>query len=196
MIFDHQRTVMQKFHAIEEANGFPRGLIHLSLEDPIDQSRIREQAWNAIEELGEVLDTPEGRFEELADVMHFLVELMVLADCGPERLVIIRPMPKDALDYLYEEAERAWPPGFANPDDDVIKLSFVFSLARAIHELKNKPWKQTRRPTDLARFYLLLRVALVDFFAICLSQGLSAHELFEYYVRKNQANHQRVAQGV
>ena len=196
-IFNHQRELMGRFHAIEQSNGFRRAALPLCLDRHISQERLRGLAWHVIEEFGEAVEAPINEFhEEMVDTLHFLVELMITAGCEVHHMVSVVDTEHDSLSYLYMQAEKEWPAGFSPPTVEVCQLSFVISLARAMHVLKNKPWKQTSREVDIPVFFARLRIALVDFIALCRWSGLPAQELYDRYFQKNAINHQRIEQGV
>ena len=97
MIFKHQKELSEKYHSIEKENGV---LIHDKIPVDIDsytgQLRLKDFMWRTVEELGEAMlvsDTLEKDHfkEELADTLHFLVELCLLANVTPDMIVSKTP---------------------------------------------------------------------------------------------------------
>jgi hypothetical protein len=102
MIFEGQRHLMAKYHAIEAANGSP--VIRHEEEGELDlrvvQDRLRQLFGFAIQEWGEAMqelknkpwkrtDTPTDRaalYNEIGDVFHFFVEFCITAGMGPDDL--------------------------------------------------------------------------------------------------------------
>ena len=194
-IFDHQLELMEKFHVIERENGFHRpDIIGLNLDHPVNQDRLRGLAWHCIEEYGEALDAePEHRLEELADTMHFLVELILTSGMRSHHFGDSRE--EQLAQLMLKGVEENWPS--LGPNElPILQLSFVAALGSAMNTLKNRPWKQTRRETDLGVYYARLRVALVEFLTVVCYMGYNAEQLHHAYVRKNAENHSRVGAGV
>jgi len=93
-IFDRQKELMEKYHPIEAAND-----LLLSPDVPVDldsakgQARLKDFAWRVTEELGEAMNCLKNKpwkqtqmltdrdhfYEELADALHFMVELFILS---------------------------------------------------------------------------------------------------------------------
>lgn len=196
-IFDHQEALMEKFHPIERANGFFRPDHHvIDLDDPRVQDRLRGLAWNTIEEYGEAIDEPgppSKQLEELADTLHFLVELMIASGLRPHHFG--DPRQDQLIELSLRGVEQNWP-SLSPRDLPVLQLSFVACLAGAMNALKNRPWKQTRRPTDIPVYFSRLKVALVEFLTVVTYMGHSASDLHRAYCHKNQENHLRIQGGV
>jgi dimeric dUTPase (all-alpha-NTP-PPase superfamily) len=64
-------------------------------------------------------------------------------------------------------------------------------LAEAMAELKNKPWKQTERPTDRQAFVNEVGDTLHFFIEFCITAGISAEELHDSYFRMHKKNQHR-----
>lgn len=69
-------------------------------------------------------------------------------------------------------------------------------LAEAMNELKNRPWKQKTYPVDLDKYYEEIVDALHFFVELCILSGLSAQDLFDWYMGKAAVNTQRQELGV
>lgn len=206
-LFAAQDDLMRRFLVIEEKNGFrPPSSIPISLDDPHDQLRIKELAWRATEEIGEtVVEMTERRTaddstvrEEMSDVLHFLLELFIVAGLTPDRWPMRGEL--DRLGELFEESVRdmnhlaSRGRAMIEPEDQLAQV--VWDLASATHELKNRPWKQTLRATDPIAFHNKLQNAMGSFILACLLYGISTQELFDLYFRKHQVNRTRQDTGV
>lgn len=71
----------------------------------------------------------------------------------------------------------------------------VEELYEAINHLKNKPWKQTRRPTDLDAFREELADAWHFWIEMLILAGLDPTEIFMDYFRKALVNQHRQESG-
>ena len=71
----------------------------------------------------------------------------------------------------------------------------VEELYEAINHLKNKPWKQTDRPTDQAAFREELSDAWHFWIEFHILAGINPREVFEEYFRKTLINRQRQQTG-
>jgi hypothetical protein len=95
-IFKRQRELMVKYEKIEKRNGLLQtDLIPVDLHCKNGQARLKDFAWRFTEELTEAGDA-EGilhRQEELADALHFLIELCILV--GIDDKVLYGMMAKD-----------------------------------------------------------------------------------------------------
>lgn len=179
-IFHEQRKLMERYHVIEEANGLL--LTHdipVNLHDKFGQARLKDFAWRTMEEIGEALEAAaasvwgfdEHSKEEMADALHFLVELFILA----------------GLDHK----ELPFSDEFLIAGDGAIHplAAFVMNLGRSCNCLKNKPWKQTHMLTDVDKFYQCLNEAFTSFLQLCGVMGIhSVEELFQLYFRKSRVN--------
>ena len=100
-IFLRQRELMEKYHRIEKGNGL---LLYegvpIDLHDRMGQARIRELIRRTVEELFEashtlknspwkgshVLTDEDHFYEELADALHFFIELCIAVGLDAETL--------------------------------------------------------------------------------------------------------------
>jgi len=204
-MFQRQRELMEKYHHIEEANGLLlAGDVPVDIHDRFGQARIKDFAWRTAEELGEALEAFEDQDgfnethfrEEIADALHFLIELSILAGVGPDDL------------------DQALPPNVSVRDDKLFRLyyvvhsqvkdedglytfyekahlrvaRFIKSLGVTCNTLKNKPWKQTHMLTDTNKFYRNLEQAWIDFIRLCSDAEISPKELVAMYFGKSEVN--------
>lgn len=187
-IFERQRELMDKYHPIEEANG-----LLITHEVPVNihsakgQTRLKDFAWRFTEEIGEALEAKlvEGDIlhtkEELADSLHFFIEMCILADVRPDDLLKF---------FTFEElwlhvTAPDWPP---IKDRNTVELLIMY-LSRACNKLKNKPWKQTQVLTDIFNFNLNMGATFMFFLRLCHEYGVRDEvELYKLYFRKSEVN--------
>lgn len=192
LIFNRQRELMEKYHPIEEANGLMQ-----TTDCPVDidsregQARLKDFAWRITEEMGEAFTARGTDFyrEELMDVLHFLTEFTILAGLDYDFLNKIEKW-EDYLDTCCNLAYHY----------RLVKLDTLFThtlttLAMTCNHLKNKPWKQTLRPTDKLAFEALIRNTWIWFFAILLEEGMTSEDVLEGYLGKSEINRVRQAEG-
>ena len=100
-IFKRQHELMVKYVEIERANGV-EAPTHwpLNLDLRPSQQYIKDMTWRVVEELGEAMNCLKNKpwkqtamltdtdhfYEELADALHFFVELLILVGMGPEEV--------------------------------------------------------------------------------------------------------------
>lgn len=189
-IFRRQKELMKKYHVIEAASGLMQiGTVPIDLDDSRGQARIKDFAWRCTEELMEAMDAYQHKThfqEEIADALHFLVELAILADLRPKDLVanLVSNHTSDKLDILYENAAT---PRYKKFLSDTILL-FLVSLGMTCHTLKNKPWVQTQRITDKDEFRKRLYFAFRRFVEICIAAEIDAESLYNLYFKKSDVN--------
>jgi len=195
-IFEHQKDLMRRFHPIEERNGFHRpDPVGLNLDRPLNQDRLRGLAWHVIEEFTEALDGPKDeQLEELADTFHFLVELLITSGVTPSYLSRHLSSGEPLTRMMSEGILENW--ASLDPlERPILQLSFVVCLGSAMNLLKNRPWKQTMRETDIPIYFARLRVATVEFLTVVGYMGYSAADLYQAYLGKHEVNQQRIREG-
>jgi len=183
-IYDHQETLMKKYHDIEVKNGFPDIEIPLMINDPGDQLKIKEFCWRVTEELAEAQEAFISEFpatddfnnhphtmEELSDALHFLTEIFTM------------------LEFDHQEK---FPP--IGPEHDKEGSFFLptYYLGLAANCLKNKPWKSTHVPTDKNKFLKHLREARCALVNIFVSFGCTEEDIWDAYIDKNRINYERI----
>jgi hypothetical protein len=211
LIFNHQRDLMDKYHAIEETNvghaipsqcypfnpptpptWFFAGA--LDINDRASQLRMKDFAWRITEELTEAtlalgeddethyLEDDETHYlEELIDALHFSVELLILCGIEPEELAA--NIDGDIFESAFRESRPAW---ISKP----LALAYktVEKLGEAMNRLKLKPWKTTAMLTDEQAFH----VSLTEFFAALIdllkASGFTARSATVMYLQKNAVN--------
>lgn len=187
-IFERQRELMVRYKEIEQLPDPPVPLHHHS-----GQRVLKDFAWRTVEELAESWeaylkhsDPDVGRIhqtEELADGLHFLVELLIFAGVTVEQClesVANYPTVNDFLSPPWGES--------GSPSLQEAYWRATMELGVAMNFLRNKPWKTSQVPTDEGRFRAQLRVAFaahVDLWAWC---GFGPEVMFDFYFRKSEVN--------
>lgn len=179
LIFECQRSLMAKYKAIEQLPSAPVSVHHAS-----GQRVIKDFAWRTVEELTESYEAWEKHpddtttaeqhaLEELADAVHFFVELLIFAGITPEQC------------YLrYAEMK----PTTTIVNVTVAYWQATYRIGLAMNFLRNKPWKQSQVPTDEARFREALLNAWAAMMQLWERLGYDDSTLYSFYFRKFQVN--------
>lgn len=178
-VFGRQAELMETYREIEQLPAPP-----VSVHTAHGQKIIKDFAWRTTEELAESYEALDKHandetrrshaVEEIADALHFLVELLLFAGIAVEQ----------CLDEV-----ATWPPqtGVLEPAPRAYWAA-TYRLGIAMNFLRNKAWKKSQVPTDEARF----RAALLDAFAahvdLWATLGLGEADLFNFYFRKSEVN--------
>jgi len=192
-IFEHKLMSSANFRAVQRKHG-----LILCPENLSADWKTREGAmelhkgihWIGLE-LAEFLSAlPSEQEEELADVLHFLVEFCIL--CGYDHTVIDGY--EDRLDIVFNSSIND-PLVFADCDTNA-RFTIVSALYVA-DMIKNKPWKQTlKTERDEDDFKARVRGLWYWYGATCRTFGMTPQSLFDQFVRKEEINYNRVATGV
>lgn len=198
LIYEHQKELIKKYHPIEKANGL---LIHNTVPVEIDSStgqyRIKDFLWRVTEELMEARESyikheTMHTHEELADVCHFFIELLIICDIQPKDLIRkTSSSPSDYLDELFGDIFSTNLGLFQVTFDEIV-LDIVYYLGMAGNCLKQKPWKQSHQITDKIKFKQKIKLGFQSFILLCLKENLTAEDLYSLYFKKNQVNQFRI----
>lgn len=186
-IFKEQTELMHKYHQIEKANGLlVTEDIPVNLHDAKGQQRLKDFAWRFMEEVGEALESHHylkdvaHTKEELADALHFLVEMAILSGIEYKEVYLKGWNFEDTWETVTLE------PGYTIKDP---LTRIVVSMGQACNCLKNKPWKQTHMLTNEEKYKDHLIEVFHGLFCLCDDHGIrSEKELFDLYFRKAQVN--------
>ena len=179
-IFARQEELMAKYKEMEKLPDPP-----LSLHTMHGQRILKDFAWRTIEEMSEAFEQlvsgeKEGYHgEEMADALHFIVELMIFAGISPAQCLAVLPV---------------FPPTTVNDSWQTDKKLFwdaTYSLGLAMHHLKNKPWKKTQVPTDEGAFRQHVLIAFKAHIDLWAGTGFTLQHLFNFYFKKSAVNQQR-----
>lgn len=172
-VFARQTGVMLKYQEIE---GMPNWPFNINTRE--SQKWIKDFLWRTTEELMESLEAYKNldmdhTIEELADGLHFLTELCILA--GKDS--------KWAFDSLTGN-------NTYNIAGSTIGCytEAVYWLGMVGNTLKNKPWKQTEMLTDENKFDSCLRNAFYALIEVFKEHGKVEEDIYNYYTRKNKVN--------
>jgi len=170
-IFARQRELIEKYHVIEENNGFNTFSGYpLNLNHKLHQARLKDFAWRMTEEFTEATDTndPEHKLEEVIDALHFFVELNILAGHYPTT---------------------RWTDVYVDNLSQYYKIYPVIErVGCAMNCLKNKPWKQSHMLTDEKKFHMHLEESWVFFFLLLKSFHLTLEDVYIVYFKKSEVN--------
>lgn len=163
----------------------------LDLDIPADQQIIRAMAWSVVEEAGEALEVYYGSKDkehlgdEVADMMHFYIELLIMSDITVD----------DVFDDLgvIDTAHYAQTYAAVNVSKPTVMLmqhfqQFIMELALGVNVLKNRFWRETNLKTDMNKYQSKLRDTIPTFFLFVKSLGIEPGQLLDFYLRKNEVN--------
>lgn len=184
-VFDRQESLMQKYQHLEQLPAPP-----LSLHVAGHQRILKDFAWRVTEELAEAHEAyrryPPGSdgwlqpvSEELADALHFLVELLIFAGVTASQCL----------------KQVSWFPPDDNQSLEFVQWRATDHLGLAMHELRNKAWKQETVSTDEAscrRHLVLTFAAHMDIWA---SLGFDSEDLSRAFISKHEKNKARIDEG-
>jgi NTP pyrophosphatase (non-canonical NTP hydrolase) len=167
VIFQKQKMLIQLYE-----------VPNVDLDVPKDQQILRVLAWCVIEEAAEALDViwttndPEHLKDEVADMMHFYVELLILSGI-------------DSVDFRSQLLSEIEPIKMTLAD---VFTVFSVHLALAINCLKNRFWRKTNLKTDQVFFLDSIKKTIPDFMSLVHQLGLTPDDLIDSYLRKNEIN--------
>lgn len=148
------------------------------LDVPEDQQQLRAMAWNVVEEAAEAIEVlartthKEHLLDELADMIAFYIELMIMSGLKAEDLKMNNDEYTSYRSYPIESSF----------------MSFVSSLALAINTLKNRYWRKTNLKTDIKEYHIRLLETGSELSKFLRSIGIPFKELVDAYLRKHQVN--------
>jgi phosphoribosyl-ATP pyrophosphohydrolase len=183
-IFARQSELMATYKDIEKLPAAP-----LALHTTHHQKVMKDFAWRTTEELAEAFEVwinhadrkhaMEKGLEEMADALHFLVEMLIFAGVTPAQVLEQHPEfpTPDPLDCRTDHSK--FVAGF---------WGCTYWLGRAMHELKNKPWKQTPVATNERNCRLLLIAALHAQLDLWATLGQTGDDLHVHYFKKAAVN--------
>ena len=194
-VFESRALQVEQFHAIQRDHGlFP-------IKGKIADASTREGAivlhqllhWINLE-LSEFIGASQADApEELADVLHFLVEFAILAGFDHE-IVPAGPNGDDRLSFMLDASKDD---AFVFPDAHTNARFTILAALKIAELIKNKPWKQTLKPApDPYLFSELLRGLFYWYGATVRTAGLDAQQLFDQFTRKEGINYNRIVTGV
>lgn len=198
-IFAKQEEVMPKYHEIEKKNGLCQtDMMPFNLHDRHCQARIKDFLWRTTEELAESLEvvmSDNNEFgmdhiiEEIIDAIHFHTENCI--QCGITADDILMG---NTLDYVLNDLVEFHTQNIVSAES--LFLNTIISLGLAGNCLKNKPWKQDHKLTDIEKFKKIMVKAYIDLLTILsVAYRLDEKDIFDMYFRKNEVNKFRQRSG-
>lgn len=207
-IFEHQREQMTAYHEIVEVNGFLFDhKIPVTNQTIEGEEMIRRTLLHFMEEIAEAQEVFTHKMgetddrepydllhEELADALHFIVEVGILVGMKPREFCWWEIKPQEEL------LEAA----FANRVDldqseviegEVYFLWPYYYSGLALNQLKNKIWKQKLKNSDMHVFRKRVRQIFASYITLCWSLNLNASQLFDWYMGKAKKNGERRESG-
>lgn len=171
-VFEKQLGVMHKYAEIEKMPDWP-----LNVNTREGQKWFKDFLWRTTEEIAESYEAflngdQTHTIEELADALHFFVELLILAGFDA----------KWASDQLWNDA------GEVPEKAATAYLNAHYWLGMVGNTLKNKPWKQTEMLTDEKKFEQMLSNSFVALITVFYAHGADDNVIHSFYTRKNQVN--------
>lgn len=145
-------------------------------------------------ELSEFLGaTPSERPEEIADILHFLIEFALLLGYDANLIQEDEDL-GDRLDVILEASRND---AFVFPDEETNARFMILASLQVAEMLKNKPWKQTTKTElDEEEFKKRVKGMFYWFGALARTAGLDATTLHQQFMRKEVINYKRVSSGV
>lgn len=212
-MYQIQSDLMKQFDEIEKAHGMlmvPNPMT-LDLNDKFGQARAKDFAWRMTEEVTEAIHsyqfgTMEEYKEEVIDVYHFLLELIIMTKMPLEDLWL--GFNKDAdLESMwsyykdgqaeYQIAAHGHHKEVAVEQMKLLAFDVVKAIGSAMNLLKYRPWKanHTGKDTDMNAFWFNLAKAHHEFVQWASASGITPQDLYHRYVKKSDVNKQRIASG-
>lgn len=191
-VFDKQRELMDRYHEIEEKSNifqYQDGAIPVNISSTAGQARIKHLAWYVVEEVSEALDGKDKaqQQEELADALHFFVELCIVSGYNEE---LFGPLP-----LIFGRAKRHHR-GTVEDSLAHAVTRFIYALGNAMNRLKNKPWKQTPVEVDIPAYEAWLVLAMFHFVQIAWALDIDSPQmLVDLYLGKAKVNKGRQESG-
>lgn len=132
--------------------------------------------------------------EELADVMHFLVEFCLLCGYTHE---IIKEDPAVGIDRLEVILNASKEDPFVFNDPHQNARFAILSALRVADMIKNKPWKQTLKvERDESEFEFRVRGIWYWYGATLRTLGMNAQGIRDEFFKKEAINYRRIESGV
>lgn len=198
-IFERQAAYLETLKPIYLANGF---VLHaskwpLNFQGQHEQEEFRLLAWRYTEELFEAMECyesgspPADYHEEMADALHFLVELCLATGIrytaltsGFEDVTIDADESDDSLDFVFKQVKK-------DPIYSQRWFGSIRSLGLGMMSLRQRPWRRDSRESNRAQFVLMMQATFYSFVNVCIRTGITAQELHNAYFAKAKINHQR-----
>ena len=185
-IFQRQEELAKKYNVIEEKQGL-RWVVEfpVDLDDAKGQLQLKDYAWRIVEEVGEslesyfiTLDEIIHAQEELADGLHFIIELALAIGLKAVDIKNVF-MLEDFMEGMKHEYFKTY------------TANFIMHLGSSMNCLKLKPWKQTHEKTDKEVFRQKFIIAFKHYIALmlCIMEPV---DILNLYFSKSDVNKFRI----
>lgn len=196
-VFEHKRASSEQFREVQRKHGLLLAPENLKADPATREGTIELHKglhWINLE-LSEFIAAPQAEVpEELADVLHFLVEFAILAGFDWDVVPVSPDRNIDRLEYMLEASKSD---AFVFEDPHTNARFAILQSLQVADLLKNKPWKQTLKPApDPEIFANRVRGLFYWYGATVRTAGLDAQQLFDQFTRKESINYNRIATGV
>lgn len=209
-IFARQDELHRKYAPIERRQGTGYGLLgdrKWNIHAHHTQEVVKNYAWRVTEELMESYEAYGGpglhAHEEIADAIHFLVELFLLqgidhvtvAQMIAEEVYGAMPIMHDKEDFLDYVVKTSYDFMMRDQASYCLQATFfqtIYWLGMACNCLKQKPWKQSHVKTDVNKFEKCLARSFRCLMASAVMAGMNAKTIFDLYFRKSEVNKFRI----
>lgn len=200
-IFDKKAEFLRSLAPIYDANHFeimnqwPYAINgrHAQEQFRLLAWRITEEVYEALEEWdkGPGLDIAKYR-EEVADVLHFFVELAII--CGITWTEVATGGDAGLLsdqDYLEISFDRVqyFPNRMTGREAWGM---FLTTIAKLMMEFRQRPWRTDDRPSDFSKIKFGFGCAWLAFCAACVATEMQTLSLEKHYYAKGIINEERL----
>ena len=174
---DFQASLMEKLAPVELELGYTPPQIPLDFSQRAHQDWFRLMSWYLTEEIVETLTAkPEEVSGELADCLHFAIELCILAGITGEK-ARGQLWAADQMNLFADFLE-------AHTLQDVL-----VDLGKAVNLMKAKHWKRNPQPTDAETVQLHLHNMLYKLIRVIRGHDLEPETI---YMAKHKTNEDRI----
>lgn len=176
-LFEFQRGLMEKLAPVERELGYSPPPVPLDFRQRQHQDWFRLMSWYLTEEIVETLTSgPEEHSSELADCLHFAIELCILSGLDGEE-----------FSRRFEQAEQL--DLFEEAPEEYSLTDVLISLGLAVNLLKAKHWKRNPQDTDIPELQSHLFSMLYRLICVIRSEGYCYHDI---YMDKHKVNEKRI----
>jgi len=190
-IFEKQWKLAEKYKDIEGMEDLlSEKRLKTNLDTQFGQIWLKDFCWRVTEELAESIEpvymheelTDEMRqhyIEELADALHFFVELCIIAGYSENDFKNIEDITTEVITEIENE----------NADQLAANhWSVVYYLGLFANCLKQKKWKQTHQLTDRKKAFSNLNKAYEALIMAMKFAGCTDEDIYSFYFKKNAVN--------
>jgi len=204
LIFERQKFLMEKYSPIEKKKGVGHGILPavFSIDDARCQYVLKDYAWRVTEEIAEASESTDlvHSQEEVADAIHFYVEMMLLAGIGfdefSEEFSNLPQVVNFSFDEDYDLLSRVVVFGVEIDQTDrthrIPSYDVVEMLGVSMNCLKNKPWKSSEMATDVKKFNRKIVEGFVLLIGLAKAYDMDSNKIFEMYFKKSEVNKFRI----